>query len=406
MIKNLIIYFSISFSLYSNQMIIYDSYFSPYSGASDLFFAESSLIEVRDSFASTYSRNSTAKVFLRALEQIFIWELVNIFTSVTQHEVFGHGYRLRELGEKVCGYTLGIDGGATYFDVDESFKVGKMLAVVVAGLEAEAIFARDIKMNWIQKGCIDGRQSSLYTQCEQSLFFYTLITNLGKLEADEVLEGNDVDGYMNLLNASYTDSNVNIGDLTRISLVNWVDPMTFYAYFSWFYYIAEGKSWAFPMISLTDKIKYLPNARIGYAPYGTEGYFENFFSVDGKPLYCYFKGGKRSLGFGAAYDYLFSNEKGSVGLCFDCWKQNQFLTSATIGQIEEGQNGQIKEGQKLLNPDSSNKVWGLSASITSTYFFSRKIGIYTQIGGKTKGYLPGYSLDSDIVWRLGLSFKS
>lgn len=395
MFNKLFIFFSISCSLIAEHKVLFDPYFSPYSGADNLLLAESLLLKGGDYFRDPYTRNSTSKVICRTLEQFLIWEGVNMLTAVTQHEVFGHGYRLRELDERVCGYRIGIDGGATYFDVDSSFKVGKMLAVTVAGLEAEAIFARNMKMHWISKGSIDGRQATLYTQTQQSLFFYTLITQLGKLDGGEVSEGNDVDGYMRLLNASYSDSDVNIGDLTRISLINWLDPMTFYAYFSWFYYIAEGRDWNFPTITLTKNVKYLPNARIGYAPYGVEGYFENFFLIKGKPLYLYFKGGNRSLGIGMAYDYLFKGEKGSLGFRIDGWQQNQFLTSATIGQIVKG--------QKLDNPDSKNKVWGCSASLTSTLKFTEKLGVYAELGAKSKGYLPGYSLDSDLVWRVGFS---
>jgi len=382
----------------ATQTVMVDPHFSPYSGAANLMTAQDLLIMGEDRLFPGGGRDSTAKVWGRAAEQILFWSQLNTMTSVAQHEIFGHGYRLRELGVTPKKYTVTPWGGATYFDVKGSFKVGDMMAVVVAGLEAEAILARDLKMEWMHRGEIDGRLAMTYTQAEQSLFWYTLITQLGRLNNDEISEGNDIDAYIKLQNASYINDDLTMGQLTRWSIFNWLDPMTFYSYYAFFYYIAEGRAWNFPMISLGENIRYLPNAKIAYAPYAPEAYLENFFTIHGEPIYFYFKGGKRSFGTGFAYDHFFQGKRGTVGFRFDGWNQGVFVTPATLEELDET--------GEAYRPSLNKRRWGAALSVTSTLNLNRSIALYTEFGGKTSGYLPGYGLDKEVVGRIGLRFGS
>ena len=336
-------------------------------------------------------KDTTAKTWGRSIEQLFIWNTINILASITQHEVFGHGYRLRELGITPKKYTITPWGGATYFHIPGSLSIGEFLAIDVAGLEAESILARNTKMNWIREGAIDGRLSTLYTQSEQSAFFYTLITSLGEIE-----EGNDVANYITLLNILYPNNQTSIGKLTRWSLFNLLDPMTFFAYYSWFYYISEGTPWTFPMIRINENIRYLPNIRIGYAPYGPEAYLENFFSIRDEPLYAYVKGGKRSAGIGLAYDRLLSKKQGTVGIRFDGWHQSNFITNTTFSDLERDSDCPIDH--------PSHKIWGAALSLTATLNCSSNTALFAELGGKTRGYLPGYTLGPGIVARIGMVF--
>ena len=380
---------------FSYQNIIYDRYFSPYSGSSNLIFAQKLLIWGENALFDGSGRNTTAKVWGRAAEQLLFWSNLNMIAAVTQHEVFGHGYRLRELGFSPKKYLITPWYGATYFKVNNSFLMGELLAVDVAGLEAEGILAQDLKMHWIHQSKIDGRLSSAYTQAQQSLFWYTLITQLGRLKKEKASKGNDIEAYIAHHNASYQNNQLTIGKLTRWSIFNWLDPMTFYAYYAFFYYIAEGKPWDFPMIPLGETIRYLPNIRIGYAPYSPEAYLENFFSIDEKPLYFYLKGGKRSIGLGVAYNRLIAGKRGILGFRFDGWNQNVFLSNATVGEF--------LKGQTVFRSVLNKRKWGAAFSVKMTLNLFSSLAIYSELGGKTAGYLPGYSLRKDITARVGLT---
>ena len=185
----------------------------------------------------------------------------------------GMAIGIRELDQSVEGYEITLLGGSTSFKVEETFPVGKMQAITVAGLEAEAVLALKMKAHWIRDHEIDGRLSTLYTAAQQSIFWYTLITKLGEIESPSPFSGNDVESYLATLNLTYPDELLTIGDLTQWASFSWLDPMTYYAYFSWFYYIATACPWHFPMFQLTDCVEYLPNVRIGYAPYAPGGLF-------------------------------------------------------------------------------------------------------------------------------------
>ncbi|MDX8430495.1 MAG: hypothetical protein SNF33_01630 [Candidatus Algichlamydia australiensis] len=379
------------------QAIVVDPNFSPFAGGYDILFFHHLLTKGEDYLLRNKNKDRPGAAWYRFFEIFLFWDLLDNMLSVTQHEVFGHGYRLRDEGENVQGYMVSPWAGWTRFDPNEStFKTGELMAVNIAGLEAEFILARLAKMNWIRSGRIDGRLSALYNQAQQSLFWYTIITHMGELKGDAV-SGNDVEAYLNLLNLSYPNDQINIGTLTTWAAFNWLDPMTFYSYFSMFYYIATGKPWEFPMIPIKENIRYLPNARIGYAPYGPEAYFENFFSIDGNPLYVYFKGGKRSAGAGFSYNYFLENERVTLGANLDVWNQGKFITDATVEDIIEK--------RPIFRPELLEKQWGVAASLTSTVKIKSYMGLFVELGGKTQGYLPGYSLDKGVVARVGLVFQ-
>lgn len=383
-------------SALASQTVMIDPYFSPYSGSANLLTAEELIIMGEDKLFPGGGKNTTSKVWGRSIEQLVFWYSIGTMTSVAQHEIFGHGYRLRELGVTPKRYEVTPWGGATYFNVNDSFKVGDMIAVVVAGLEAESILARNLKMEWMRRGEIDGRLSPTYFQAQQSLFAYTIITHMGRLRGDQPTPGNDVEAYIELQNASYIRDNLTIGELTRWAICNWLDPMTFYSFYAFFYYMAEGKSWTFPMIKVNEDIRYLPNVKIAYAPYAPEAYLENFFTIRGEPLYFYFKGGKRSFGTGLAYDRFFSGKRGTIGLKIDGWNQGVFVTPATLGELDDT--------GEAYRPSLYKRRWGGALSVTSTLNFTKSIALFTELGGKSSGYLPGYGLDKEIVGRIGLRF--
>lgn len=382
---------------FANQTVMVDPHFSPYSGSANLIFVQDLMIQGEDALFKKSNRNSTMKVWGRTFEQFLFWYNINMLADVTQHEVFGHGYRLRELGYHPKKYTISPWGGATYFNTKEYYRmtVGESLAITVAGLEAEQILARDLKMQWMAKGEIDGRLATLYNQAQQSIFWYTLITHLGRLKGDSD-SGNDVKAYMYFHNHSYPDGELTHGKLIRWTIFNWLDPMTFYSYYSFFYYIAEGKPWKFPMLSFGDDLKYLPNVKIGYAPYAPEAYLENFFLYKGNPLYFYFKGGNRSFGLGFAYDHLYSGRRGSLGFKFDGWNQAVFNTPVTVEEL-------LDTGT-AFRPELNKRRWGAALSVTGRLNLFSKLALFSELGGKTSGYLPGYGLDREIVARVGLTF--
>ncbi|MDN3508027.1 MAG: hypothetical protein P0S94_03815, partial [Simkaniaceae bacterium] len=381
---------------FASQEIIIDEYFSPYSGAASIQFAQWGLLKGEDTLFPLSEEVTTAKIWGRLFEMLG-WSLVNSLGSVTQHEVFGHGYRLRELGITPSSYSITPWSGGTSFGIPFSDPAGNYMAITIAGLEANAIMGQQYKMHAMQAGCLDGRSATLYTASHLALFDYIIATHESR-NTNKVIEGNDIEAYLALYNSTYPTDPLTLGQLTRWSLFSFLDPMTIYTWISEFYYIAFGEAWVFPVIELTDNITYLPNISVALAPYGPEAYLQNFFSINDHPLYGYIKGAKRGVGLGIAYDYLLAKEKGSLGGKIDLWRQHQFITSATVGDIEEK--------RPLDRPELSNIVYGVAASLIGRYYLTPSFGFYAELGGKTAGYLPGYSLGGSLTARIGLSIIS
>ena len=386
---------TVSASIFASQEIIFDEYFSPYAGAAAMQFVQWGVLCGQDAFFPPSEEITTTKIFGRIAE-VVAWALTNSYGSVVQHEVFGHGYRLRELGFPPESYKMTPWSGETRFSIPIAMPAGAYTSIVIAGLEANAILAQQYKMKAMQSGKLDGRSATLYTTSNLALFDYIMATNEGR-NINNVTDGNDIEGFLEVYKATYPSDPLTLGQLTRWSLFSFLDPLTIFSWISEFYYVAFGKTWKFPVIELTENTTYLPSIAVSLAPYGPEMYFQNFFAIDHRPLYAYIKGAKRGVGLGIAYDYLFTSEKGSLGGKIDLWRQETFLTSATVEDIEEKRS--------LSRPELSNIVYGCAASLIGRYYHTKSFGFYAELGGKTTGYLPGYSLGSSVTARVGLTFN-
>src|SRR5258705_6266709 len=77
---------------------------------------------------------------------------------VANHEVLGHGGRLRELFDGHIRYQLsapppyGRGGGATFFELDRQPDVDDVLAVTVGGMEANYVAARALAQDALTQG--------------------------------------------------------------------------------------------------------------------------------------------------------------------------------------------------------------------------------------------------------------
>ncbi len=106
----------------------WDLCMSPYAGGEDLLFAIR-ILEKAETYMLgkspiVYSKSTYAR-FWRLSELVGLWLPINYFAMLVQHEIFGHGYRIRDLNTrhiaKVDGYSFempppyGPGGAATYF---------------------------------------------------------------------------------------------------------------------------------------------------------------------------------------------------------------------------------------------------------------------------------------------------
>jgi hypothetical protein len=421
----------------SSYGLITDRHYSPYAGAEDLLFGHKVIDATEDRIFPNLKKTPFLKEgVLRGLELVLFWDPLNSLTTTVQHEVFGHGYRLRDLGRNKAQdinykfdrpfpyfgergrkwalpipfvYTWSTTGAATSYSFSESFSFPDNILTAIGGIEAQEILARSLKMKWLAGNQMNARASSLYYQSEQSLFLYSHLTG----KKDPFCPSNDLMNYVASVKLLYPSGSLSTQKLRNLSWINFLDPFTFYSVQSWFVYLFYGKDTAPYLITLNDSIQYLPNIRMALAPYGLEYYLENFFVINGKAVYSYLKGGKFAgnsyFGLGVDAKELISTEFGNFGFQTDIWKQPNFLAQKTslILFLEELKNQTENEPESVISPSLNIPAinrgkWGFCLSLAGSWAVEDTYFLYTELGFKTEGYLPGYSVEKSPVARLGI----
>ncbi len=388
----------------SDYNIIADRYFSPYAGADDLIMShklvENSYLE---RLTQTYESNPARWAQLsRTAELMCFWDPLNYFTTLIQHEVFGHGYRVRSLGSQDANVTkykfhipppYGPGGGATHYKYStDRTTVFEHLAITTGGVEATAICANRLRMQWLKKGSINPNQSSLYLNAEHDLTLYTIYSSDN--------EGDDMHSYRDFLNHTYQGSKLTSKSLRTQALINLLDPFTYYSFYSWYNYVSKGKQGPLPMIPL-GSYQYLPGARLGLTPFGPEYYMENFLLKDEKPIYFYLRGGKHAgmnyTGLGIENPHQWQLGSFQLGYRADLWLQPkidmQDLRYA-YSQLDKREN---------LHANTSDSRFGVSISLIAQKKLWSDGMLFVQLGAKTPGYVPGEGLDSSLIFRVGIT---
>ncbi len=393
--------------------LCWDIDMSPYAGGEDLLLGLR-LIEKGETYLLSktpmaYSKDVYAR-FWRLNELCLIWLPINYFTTVLQHEIFGHGYRIRDINgnrAKVIGYSFdapppyGPGGGATHYDIGKNLTTTQESTIASAGVESTAILAQLTKCKWLQAGRIDPRQSVLYLLCQHDLNLY-----IGTLSfKDQDLSGHDIHAYVQAVNQTYPDNILSQGRLRSLSWINLADPFTYYALFSWFHYLSSGKETKIPMIASC----YLPGLRLGLTPFGPELFIENYFLYKKNPIYGYLKGGNhaqnRYYGIGLYAPYLWTFQKWSFGLRIDLWRQPKLLLLPGATPFFDIDFDQRPSTENPLYPSSERHAvrYGGAGSALIWYQAGSIWGFEAELGYKAQGFLPGYSLYAAPTTRLAFT---
>lgn len=205
---------------------------------------------------------------------------------VANHEVFGHGARLRELFDGHIGYYLpppppyGRGGGATFFEFDRPPTVEEVLAVTVGGMEANYMMARALAQDAVADGQWHYRDARRYLYGEYDTIRYIRGTH------DVEKQGHDVGDFLRTYNAVASDmgeESLSARTLRRRVLVSFANPMIAYSYYSTFIsYVWSGQANA-PVPTLhVGATRYLPMAHFHLTSFGTEWIIDNMFVRNGR----------------------------------------------------------------------------------------------------------------------------
>lgn len=421
--KSVLLFLSTTSILFGNSQPCVDIHFTPYAGAENIILLQKSFekvenvvfpipssIATKDLGDSRYSLNNRMLIGAKAL---LFWLPFNSSCTVTQHEIFGHGYRVRDLGPKyaeVTGYKMYVITGSTAIETTNKLTVSQSITINIAGLEADAILANKLKMKWLSSGHIDPRQGSLYALSSLSLTGYALSVHENPTTVPKT--GNDIINFLFELNSLYKESPLTYTTLKNASLVNILDPFLIYSILSQIYYVNYGVATNIPMFKF-GSIQYLSSPRLSLTPFGLQGYLDNFIMFKSVPTYLYLKWGKNGsniyYGCGIENPSVFNWKKASLGFRADLWRQPMVLFqqgALSAKQIEalpeETSISQIPQ----LYPMSllTKRSLGGAFSIIGTYGLVKwPARIYLELGYKSDGYLPGEALRASPIARGGLS---
>ncbi|MBS0625636.1 MAG: hypothetical protein JSS32_06265 [Verrucomicrobia bacterium] len=420
--KNLLFLFILfSVSIFSYPCV--DINFTPYAGAENILFLQSGLGKLENLAYPTPKitlediKNpeqcphlSSRNRWIRQGQAILIWAPVNVSCVVTQHEVFGHGYRIRDLGSKyakVGGYRMYVIGGATKILSTNQLTPSQNLTVRIAGVEADAILANKVRLNWLRDNLVNPREGFLYFYSALSLVNYSFTVNKNPKSAPKT--GNDISNFLFLLNTIYPDSKVGYTKVRNLSLLSLLDPFVYYSILAQWAYIGLASTIQVPMFQIRS-VKYLPSARLALTPFGLQGFFENFFVVNSIPTYLYLKWGKNGantyFGFGLENQKIIIWKSGSLGLRADFWHEPHVLFQQASLSYNELYSLPENAYIPPLYPNSvlTEKLTGGAVTVIGAYNWKKTpLKLFTELGYKTAGYLPGEALRAAPIVRGGLS---
>lgn len=307
--------------------------------------------------------------------------MITNYISIFQHEVFGHGARVREIGQgwKVKSYQFNLNmSAATKFYYNKNSAPQYMIAVDIAGMQATEVLAGKIKSRILHNDTINPVYGAAYFNSAMDQILYVYATDYKKES-----QGNDVQDYIKNMNAIYGKNYLSSSKLKTRTLLSLLDPFLYYSAYA----LATGEDFAYPMIEIGD-VGYLPAFRGVFTPYGLETKWLNHFRTSYTPFQVNFLQGKHKTGTSLGAEVIIDK-------------------ISEQGHIDIGLNAAIWKQPKLFydNPIKAPNKTGYSLEINFKLNLDENKAIYSALGYKTAGFRLGYPLKSTPLIRVGLSFK-
>jgi hypothetical protein len=307
---------------------------------------------------------------------------------VANHEVFGHGARLRERFDGPITYTVGAPppygggGGSTSFEFDREPTTEELLAITVGGMEANNVGASRVAVRAIRQGEATYRDMLRYLLGRLDAVGYILGT-----DDDLEEEGHDVSDFIRALRET-TASDLTAASLRRRAIIGLADPMLgFAAYGLVVTYLWRGHGQlAVPAFHVGD-MRYLPALRFQLTPFGTEWVIDNTFVRRLRATHVAVRIGEapgaRSFGASVHRDAVWMWRRAQIDADLYAWHQPRILDD---GGVER----------------STGAAALATASVPVDVKWLRWATVVLQGGYKTRGFIEGEPLGAGVVVRAGL----
>ena len=346
-------------------------------------------------FAEQGIARRAANITYRVLKLTYFDVPQEQWLMVANHELMGHGARLRERFAGPIGYTIdapapyGPGGGSTFFRFDREPSSYELLAISAAGMEANAVAARLVADAAFREARMRPRDAIRYLGFELDTLNYVLSTG-----DDPEEPGHDVSDFVqeyNALAASLGTPPVAPRTLRREVLVSLANPMLGFAVYGIGRYVWNGATDVrVPALTIAG-VRYLPLVRYQLTPYGTEWALTNHLAGRGWPTRVDVRVGRspgsRPWGVGIERLNVAALRSWRIDAGVELWRQPSIAgpdAPARAAQLGIQVRGRA---ERPLVP-----VW----------FSSRRATLIIDAAGKTAGFVPGQPLRGGVVVRAGV----
>lgn len=376
------------------QAAIFDAEMSPMAGSSVVDLAatllgraEDKVLPLRLFDEETVLRRSAGVGYRFA--RLFALDLPQEdWLRVVNHEIFGHGARLRERFDGPVRYRVGLPppygggGGSTSFTFDREPAIEEVLAITIGGMEANNVAASRLALRAVARGEATYREMLRYLLSRLDTVGYILSTGD---EPEE--EGHDVSDFLIALR-DVAGSDLTARDLRRRAIVGLADPLLgVAAYGLVLSYLWRGDTDAPVPAFRVGGLGYLPALRLQLAPFGIEWVVENTFARDGLATRVSARfgdaPGARSFGIGLHRDAIWTWRRARIDVDGHAWRQPRILDD---GRVERSAGGAAFA----------------TASVPLDVKWLRWASVVVQGGYKTRGFVEGEPLGSGFVARGGV----
>jgi len=339
----------------------------------------------------------TANVTYRFLKQVFFDAPQEQLLLVFDHEVFGHGGRLRERFHGPIEYHIevpapyGGGAGSTLFVLDRAPTAYEALAISAGGMESTSVVASIVAERAFVNGRMEPRDALRYL-----LFEFDTQSYIASTDSEGAEAGHDVGDFLKTYNdlaASAGAPRLTTRQLRRESLVGLANPIGAYAVFGIARYWWNGNTdVTVPTLSIAG-VRYLPLVRYRLTPYGTEWSLVNALGGRVRPMEVEVRIGRSPLetpwGIGLRQRSVAKWGGWIVDAAVDVWRQPPIAgTDPTRVEFD------LRTGTRVRGR--------VHHEVTPAWFGTSRASLIVEMGAKSAGYIPGEPLRGGFVARVGI----
>jgi hypothetical protein len=381
--------------------LVFDRYMSPVAGTTDLLTIQGELASLEDRLlplklgAERRRLPLLAGIVYRAGKFTFLDVPQDHMLLVLNHEVFGHGARLRELGVGRLVYAFdrpipyGPGGATTTFSGNLPDTPLTSLTISMAGIEAQNVMADAIAQRALSRGGWHYREAWLYFENRYLALTYMLDAT------EDAAEGNDIADYARTFKDACTPPEctpITLRDIKRGARLTLGDPLFYYAMYGFASsYLAEGKATSpLPMIPIGRGLHVMPSLGFQLTPYGSERLLRTALKSGVRVTTVTLRVGETGASRPWSLDAHFSDipvfRSLRARVAASIWRQPPVLSDTTSAPLSTGAGGTATVALPLRR--FTHGDW-LHALVT--------------LGYKSEGFVPGEPLGGGVIIRAGLS---